>query len=162
MAKVRGIEGKVSQIKFGNMYLYRYVPTDQSSGYFDLFPLVMVTGVKGNAFEGINFHYIQMKRRLKLFDSLEPFFSHQPLIEKSMLDTKLFKKKVMNLFEYRDAKVSYRRYLKKGIGGSVIRISPLKWKEIISTPKIEKFLRIDKGSQSATTVWKESLQRSRR
>ncbi len=65
MAKVRGIEGKVSQIKFGNMYLYRYVPTDQSSGYFDLFPLVMVTGVKGNAFEGINFHYIQLYPNIK-------------------------------------------------------------------------------------------------
>lgn len=162
MAKVRGIEGKVSPIKFGNMYLYRYVPTDQSSGYFDLFPLVMVTSIRGNAFEGINFHYIQMKRRLKLFDSLEPFFSHKPLIEKSRLDIKAFKKTVINLFEYRDAKVSYRRYLKQGIGGSVIRISPLKWKETISTPNVEKFLRIDRGKQNPATVWTDSLKRSRR
>ena len=50
MAKVRGIEGKVSPIYFGNMYLYRYVPTDQRSGYFDLFPLVMVTKVVGSSF----------------------------------------------------------------------------------------------------------------
>ena len=162
MAKVRGIEGKVSPIKFGNMYLYRYVPTDQRSGYFDLFPLVMVTKVVGSSFEGINFHYVQMKRRIQLFNLLKPFFTDETLTEKSRFDAKSFRKKIFNMYKFRDAKVSYRRYLKKGIGGSVLKISPLKWEEAVPTPNVEKFLTIEKSKKSSATVWKESLQRSRR
>ena len=161
MAKVRGIEGKVSPIYFGNMYLYWYVPTDQRSGYFDLFPLVMVTKVVGSSFEGINFHYVQMKRRIQLFNLLKPFFTDETLTEESRFDAKSFRKKIFNMYKFRDAKVSYRKYLKKGIGGSVVKISPLKWKETISTSNVEKFLRIDRGKQNPATVWKESLARSR-
>ena len=161
--KIRGIEGKVKPIIMGNMYVFRYSPITRVSGYYDLFPLVMITkGIKNGVFEGLNFHYMEIKRRLELFEAMRKYFSDNPLTNDSRLLAKNFRKLIFSTLKFRDAKISFKRYLKRRITSSVIQITPTEWKNTISIPKTERFLTVGNTSQNIKQVWRETLKRSRR
>jgi hypothetical protein len=70
-------EGKLSvpnRLMPGQMIFFKYAPTNEafleSDKYYDVFPLIFVTEVHRGGFEGINLHFVDIKRRMFLFNAL--------------------------------------------------------------------------------------------
>lgn len=90
MASIRwsNIEGQqASQFYLGDMYQFEY-ETEVADFYFDAFPLVFVlrrnlknktTGEK--YFEGVNFHYYDLPKRIELFRSMSRFFTNKVITD---------------------------------------------------------------------------------
>ena len=59
----------------GQMVFFKYKPQDSrflnSYNAYDVFPLVIVTKVHKNGFEGLNLHFIAKKWRRQLFNAIE-------------------------------------------------------------------------------------------
>lgn len=64
-----------SRLMVGQMVFFKYKPQDDrflnSSKAYDVFPLVVITKVHNDGFEGLNLHYISQKWRRLLFDAME-------------------------------------------------------------------------------------------
>ena len=98
MAKIRwsNIEGQqVSQFYLGDMYQFEY-ETELADFYFDAFPLVFVlrrnmknrtTGEK--YFEGVNFHYYDLPKRIELFRSMSRFFTNKVITDEEEDDDEI-------------------------------------------------------------------------
>ena len=59
----------------GQMVFFKYKPQDKrfigSDNAYDVFPLVIITNVHKNGFEGLNLHFIAKKWRRQLFTAIE-------------------------------------------------------------------------------------------
>lgn len=60
----------------GQMIFFRYEPATQKfvnspNTYYDIFPLVLITDVRKEGFEGINFHYLDPESRMFLLNQLK-------------------------------------------------------------------------------------------
>lgn len=64
-----------SRFMVGQMVFFKYKPQDdkflRSAKAYDVFPLVVITKVYKDGFEGLNLHYISQKWRRLLFDAME-------------------------------------------------------------------------------------------
>jgi hypothetical protein len=64
-----------SRLMVGQMVFFKYKPKDKrflaSDKAYDVFPLVIITDVHKNGFEGLNLHYISRKWRRMLFTAIE-------------------------------------------------------------------------------------------
>ena len=97
MAKIRwsNIEGQqVSQLLLGDMYQFEY-ETTLADKYFDAFPLIFIlrrnkVNKQGEKyFEGINFHYYDLPRRISLFRTLSRFFTNKVITDEEEDDDEI-------------------------------------------------------------------------
>ena len=97
MAKIRwsNIGGQqVSQLLLGDMYQFEY-ETTLADKYFDAFPLIFilrrnkVSSQGEKYFEGINFHYYDLPRRISLFRTLSRFFTNKVITDEEEDDDEL-------------------------------------------------------------------------
>jgi len=161
MASLNKITGeRVSILKPGSMYHYKYI-ADPKEKYFDRFPLVFVIQRKGQLVEGINFHYLDITRRLSLFTLMKRYFTTLDIEEETLLNARPFKKILLSSRKYRNAKVSYRRYLTPRIASKIIKVNPTEWENAIRLPT-EKFIIGTGGKYNKAQVWKTTLIKSRK
>ena len=112
MATLRKINGKTAtKLISGKMYFYRYKATETE--YYNKFPLIFMLRKRGNLFEGIDFHYLDLKRRIELFENMKPYFSTEDVEEKTVLFVRKFRIIIQKSKIFRSAKVSFRKYKKE-------------------------------------------------
>ena len=120
MAILRQIEGKTAtKLISGKMYFYKYEASSKTE-YYNKFPLIFMLRKRGSLFEGIDFHYLDLKRRIELFENMKPYFSTEDVEEKTILFVKTFRKIIQKSKIFRSAKVSFRKYKKENIKSKII------------------------------------------
>jgi len=161
MAKLNGIEGKgVGNMIAGNMYFYKYIAEDTNI-YYDMFPLVFILRKRANLYDGINLHYLDIRRRKELLDLLIPFMDTKVAETKTRLRVKALRKILLVSKKYRHARVSFHRYQKRNIRSVIIKIEPTEWINIILEP-VELFKIPKGGKMPSAKVWRKTLIESRK
>ena len=70
---IRTSVNKTIRPTYGVMNLYYYAPKhEETLPYYDVFPLVIPIKKLNDGFIGINFHYLPIPLRIKLFEKLQP------------------------------------------------------------------------------------------
>ena len=158
MATLRYIQGKTTtKLISGKMYLYRY---QAESKYYNKFPLIFMLRKKGDLFEGIDFHYIDLGRRIELYENMKPFFSTKGITEKTILFVKKFRTIMHRSKSFRGAVVSFRKYKKENIKSKIIEVSPNNWLTALRQPA-EMFVTSEGKIIRSTNIWKETLKLQR-
>ena len=158
--KLNTIEGqRANVILSGNMYYFKYL-AEPTNIYYDRFPLIFVVRKRGRLLEGINFHYMQMKYRTELLDTMTPFFDEDELSEDTRLRVKTFRQIVLTARKFRFAKASYHRYRLENIRSKIIKISPTSWHSAI-LEEAEKFVTSTGGKKITQKVHRETLLKTR-
>ena len=68
----------VTKIKPGSMYMFMYDPKFKDTlPYYDRFPMIFPFRVEGDRFWGINLHYLPLRVRAQLMDSLYDLVNNQ-------------------------------------------------------------------------------------
>ena len=159
MATLRKIKGKItSQLISGKMYFYKYKATETE--YYNKFPLIFMLRKRGNLFEGIDFHYLDLKRRIELFENMKPYFSTEDVEEKTVLFVRKFRTIIQRSKIFRSAKVSFRKYKKENIKSTIIEINPNDWLLSLQQPA-EMFITSEGKKIKSMSVWKKTLKLQR-
>ena len=119
--------------RIGRFYLFHYMPKGLLTlPYFDMFPVILLTDVKKDYFDGLNMHYLPLDIREKFYGSLLERVSNRTMgkdtfirIDYDML--KAFRK-------YRAYKPAYKRYDIKQVRGRVINIPASEWQIVMNLP----------------------------
>ena len=160
MATLRKIKGKItSQLISGKMYFYKYKATETE--YYNMFPLIFMLRKRGNLFEGIDFHYLDLKRRIELFENMKPYFSTEDVEEKTVLFVRKFRTIIQRSKIFKSAKVSFRKYKKENIKSTIIEINPNDWLLSLQQPA-EMFITSKGKKITSMSVWKETLKLQRK
>ena len=135
------IETRDTNKSSGEMYLFNYNPlTKQNLNYYDVMPLVLVTGSSPGGFVGINFHLLPIQQRTFIISKI--LKDYNPEIENSFkgIDfSVLYKKEV-----YKLVRPCFRRYYDGRISSlNIVRIGPEDWMDSISMP-LEKFRKLSR------------------
>lgn len=141
----------VSRTLSGRMYMYGYDPKlKQSLPYYDTFPLIIMVGPAKGGFYGINLHYLDLRRRAKLFDGLMT----RRLKESPDGELDRF------LISYRNLSNAggtvgfftpcWKHYLTKKIGTNIVNVPSKYWEPALFLPT-ERFQKKPKQR-----VWRES------
>ena len=160
MATLRKIEGKTTtRLISGKMYFYRYKATETE--YYNKFPLIFMLRKRGDLFEGIDFHYLDLKRRIELFENMKPYFSTEDVEEKTVLFVRNFRTIIQRSKIFRSAKVSFRKYKKENIKSTIIESNPNDWLLSLQQPA-EMFITLEGKKIISMSVWKETLKLQRK
>ena len=160
MATLRKINGKTTtRLISGKMYFYRYKATETE--YYNKFPLIFMLRKRGSLFEGIDFHYLDLKRRIELFENMKPYFSTEDVEEKTVLFVRKFRTIIQRSKIFKSAKVSFRKYKKENIKSSIIEVNPNDWLLALQQPA-EKFITLEGKKIISISVWKETLKLQRK
>jgi len=160
MATLRKINGKTTtRLISGKMYFYRYKATETE--YYNKFPLIFMLRKRGNLFEGIDFHYLDLKRRIELFENMKPYFSTEDVEEKTVLFVRKFRTIIQRSKIFKSAKVSFRKYKKENIKSTIIEINPNDWLLSLQQPA-EMFITSKGNRITSMSVWKETLKLQRK
>jgi len=103
----------------GQLLFFKYAPVSESflasDKYYDKYPLVMVTEVYRGGFEGINLHFLDLKHRQFLFDSI---MRNLPVVksqEEWRNRIRIDYDRLTASKRYKFFRPCYRRYLWKGM-----------------------------------------------
>lgn len=162
MAKLKTIEGiTVTELRSGHMYFYRY-RAEPTVPVYDEFPLIFMIRKRGVLIEGINFHYMDIKRRMNLLNEMKPFFNTKNLVES---DTRLLVRRFRSLLlvsrKLRDAKIALHRYRIPNMISKVIRVKPENWEFAIKEP-VQKFISSSGGRKASAGIWRKTLRQSKK
>lgn len=141
----------VSRTLSGQMYMYGYDPKlKETLPYYDTFPLIIMVGPAKGGFYGINLHYLDLRRRAKLFDGLMT----RRLKESPDGELARF------LISYRNLSNAggnvkffvpcWKHYLTKKIGTNIVNVPSKYWESALFLPT-ERFQKKPKQR-----VWRES------
>jgi len=160
MATLRKINGKTTtRLISGKMYFYRYKATETE--YYNKFPLIFMLRKRGDLFEGIDFHYLDPERRIKLFENMKPYFSTKDITEKTILFVRKFRTIIQRSKIFKSAKVSFRKYKKENIKSTIIEINPNDWLLSLQQPA-EMFITLEGKKIKSMSVWKKTLKLQRK
>ena len=157
--KIKTYGVQTARMLSGNMYFYRYSAEDGNE-FYDAFPLIFMLRKRGNIFEGINFHYLNLTRRRELFDQVIKFMDTPSIEENSRILVKSYRKIIMMSRSYILGKITLHRYKRSNITSRITRISPENWSDAISSPS-ERFLIPNGGILSSSRIWRKTFQRIR-
>ena len=132
----------------GFFYTFRYQAktTDQ----YDRYPLMLALQRDAKSVLGMNFHYLPIKLRFALFESMMPLIVPLPVKQLSLI--RLTYKKLM-LRRLAGKLPTLKRYSFSQFRSQVVFISPLEWAVALAYPS-ETFI-----GTSSTKVWIESRKR---
>ena len=164
MATLRNVQGrKVSKVEFGKMYFFRYMPEVPIVQYryndidlaYDMYPLIFCLRRRGNDLEGINFHYLAMRRRLQLYTELSKYFTGTQIDDNTMLKARVLKRFLFQVRKLRAGKIIFRKYKVASIKSKILEVNPTDWETTIFDTS-ERF--ITEAGQKLTNrkVWEES------
>ena len=154
------IEGqRVNFVLSGQMYYFKYLAEPRNL-YYDRFPLIFIIRKRGRLLEGINFHYMHMRYRTDLLDSMKPYFDEDELSEDTRLRVKTFRQLILTTRKFRFAKEAIHRYRMENIRSKIIRISPVSWHTAV-LEDAEKFITATGGKKESQRVYRETLLKTR-
>jgi len=135
--------------EIGKMYMFRYQPKySKTLPYYDKFPLVMPiqpTIEPSNCFIGLNFHYLPLTLRAKLFDALHGLINNQEYDSSTRL---LITYNILKRYsKYSLFKPTIKKYLYNHMQTKFIYIKPIEWQIALFLPT-ERFVK-----KSKQDVW---------
>lgn len=137
------------QFKIGNMYMFYYDPKHKDTlPYYDRVPLIFPINRAQGGFLGINFHYLPLKLRAKLMDSLYEVTSNDRFDDTTKLQISY---RVLNAStKYREFRPAIKHYLFDHVRSKLMYINPSEW-DVALFLNIARF---EKATQ--TQVWEDS------
>lgn len=137
------------QFKIGNMYMFYYDPKHKDTlPYYDRVPLIFPINRAQGGFLGINFHYLPLKLRAKLMDSLYGVASNDRYDDTTKM--KVSYQILGASSQYREFKPTVKHYLFSQVRSKLLYVSPSEW-------DIALFLNIARfEGATQTQVWEDS------
>ena len=137
------------QFRIGSMYMFYYDPKYKDTlPYYDRVPLIFPINRAQGGFLGINFHYLPLKLRAKLMDSLYDVASNDRYDDTTKM--KVSYQILGASSQYREFKPTVKHYLFSQVRSKLLYVSPSEW-DIALFLNIARF---EKASQ--TQVWEDS------
>lgn len=119
----------------GQMVFFKYKPqTDRflaSNHPYDMFPLVIITDVHRDGFEGVNIHFLAQKWRRVLFDAVERFLPKRISGDPSLTRLGTTYARLDGARKFKFFKPCYRRYVKEGFRKRPILIPSEFWNVLV-------------------------------
>ena len=158
---------RVSDIKLGRMYFFRYGIESTASGravkrktIYDAFPLIFLLSETPETLEGINFHYITPKLRIILLGKMFMYLNNQNFTDRTKLFARKFRTIIQENRMFRHAKASYKSYKSGRIRSKIIQVHPMDWELAITVPT-ERFLTSTGGRVPSKKIWLQTKKLAR-
>ncbi len=132
----------------GFFYTFRYQA--KTTNQYDRYPLVLALHKDTDGIFGMNFHYLPMKLRFALFESMMPLIVPLPVRQLSLI--RLTYKKLMRR-RLAGKLPTLKRYSFSQFRSDAVFISPLEWAVALAYPS-DMFV-----GTTSVRVWTESLKR---
>ena len=152
---------RTGNIKLGRMYFFRYDAEGTASGrgvnikkgnVYDAFPLIFLLTETPDSFEGINFHYMVPRERIKLLGRMFEYLNSEDFDNRTKLFSSKFKKTIKENSLFRFARVCYRVYKPGRVASKIIQVHPMDWELAITVPT-EKFVTPSGGRVASKKIW---------
>lgn len=137
------------QFRIGSMYMFYYDPKHKDTlPYYDRVPLIFPVNRAQGGFLGINFHYLPLKLRAKLMDSLYDISSNNTYDETTKLNVSY---RVLSASaQYREFRPALKHYLFSHVRSRLLYVNPSEWDMAL-------FLNIARfEGATQTKVWEDS------
>jgi hypothetical protein len=119
----------------GQMVFFKYKPQDTrfvgSSSAYDVFPLVIITEVHRDGFEGLNLHFIAKRWRRMLFNAIEQSLPIRRAGDPSLTRLGTTYRRIKGPKKFKFFKPCYRRYVKSGFRKRPILIPSDFWDVLV-------------------------------
>jgi hypothetical protein len=119
----------------GQMVFFKYKPQDKrflgSYKAYDVFPLVIITDVHKDGFEGLNLHFISKKWRKALFTAIETDLPVKRMGNESLTRLGATYKRMDGLRKFAFFRPCYRRYVREGFRKRPILIPKHAWDVLV-------------------------------
>lgn len=137
----------IDKESIGRMYSFFYDPKHKKTlPYYDIFPLVIVLGPKGNdGFLGMNLHYLPPMLRARLMDSLYSNLTNNRFDNTTRL--RINYELLASAVRYKYFKPCVKHYLFEHVKSKYLQIEPKFWDIALMLPT-EQFVKAD-----ANDVW---------
>lgn len=137
------------QFKIGSLYMFYYDPKHKDTlPYYDRVPLIFPINRAQGGFLGMNFHYLPLKLRAKLMDSLYDVASNDRYDESTKLNISY--RILSSASQYREFKPTVKHYLFSHVRSKLLYVNPSEWDMAL-------FLNIAKFEKATQTqVWEDS------
>ena len=142
---------RVTDIRLGRMYFFRYRP-EKPEDMYDEFPLIFLLYEDPDNFAGINFHYLRPKLRAVLLGNMMMYLNNQDYTDRTKLFARKFRNMIQTNRRFRHAKVIYRQYSIEDVQSKIIQVHPLDWELAITVPT-ERFKTIGGGRTMSKKMW---------
>ena len=138
-----------NKLRIGHMYTFYYDPKLKADlPYYDRVPLIFPVGPAPGGFYGINFHYLPLKLRAHLMDSLYTITNNKRYDETTKLQISYKLLKSAEKFKW--FKPAFKHYLHDHVRSRFLYIPPAQWDIALFV----NFAKFQKATQ--TQVWNES------
>lgn len=132
----------------GGMYMFVYDAKYQDTlPYWDRFPLVIVTDLTKNGFQGLNLHYLSPRDRVKLLDGLYAMTVKETVEKDLRFDFSY--NDIKSISKLKLAKPCLKKYLFSHTVGNIMRVDPKYWDLVAMLPS-------QQFTINANTVYAES------
>ena len=155
---------KAADLRIGRMYFFRYEAEGTSSGrgvqikrgnVYDAFPLIFLLSETQETLEGINFHYMVPKERIKLLGRMFEYLNNEDFDDRTKLFSVKFKRTIKENSLFRYARVCYRIYKPGRIESKIMQVHPMDWELAITVPT-ERFVTPKGGRVSSKKIWTQT------
>jgi hypothetical protein len=139
----------IDEESIGKIYSFFYDPKLKSTlPFYDMFPLVIVIGLKSNGFLGLNMHYLPPVLRASLMDNLYQTLTDRKFDDKTKLQVNY--EMLNKAARFRYFKPCLKHYLFDHVQSKFLEIKPEYWDIALMLPT-ESFAKMDKAK-----VWEDS------
>ena len=161
---------KAGDVKLGRMYFFRYEAEGTASGrgvnievgnVYDKFPLIFLLSEIPGQLEGINFHYMVPKERIKLLGRMFEYLNSEDFDNRTKLFSTKFKRTIKENALFRYARVCYRVYKPGRIASKILQVHPMDWELAITVPT-ERFVTPKGGRVASKKIWAQTNRLARK
>jgi hypothetical protein len=161
---------KAGDVKLGRMYFFRYAAEGTASGrgvdikvgnVYDAFPLIFLLSETPGSLEGINFHYMVPKERIKLLGRMFEYLNSEDFDDRTKLFSTKFKRTIKENSLFRYARVCYRVYKPGRIESKILQVHPMDWELAITVPT-ERFVTPSGGRVASKKIWTQTNKLARK
>jgi hypothetical protein len=147
---IRSDESKLTnRLALGRMYFFMYDPKHKSTlPYYDTFPLIFPVDRTSDGFYGLNLHYLPLKLRATLMDSLYDVTNNSRYDSTTKL--KLSYSILKGAERFKLFKPTFKRYLNKHVRSRFLEVYANEW-DMALWLQTEQFV-----GASKTKVWSDS------
>lgn len=148
-------EKQVTRVLPGSMYIFKYLPKHaQELPYYDMWPCTLMFGLTPTGMIGINFHYLPIQIRAKLFDKL--FLIAKVYRNNQQQCKKITWSFLSNASKFPEVRPAVKQYLYSHLQSRLIKVDIDDWKTALLLP-IDSF-----AKKSQAYVARESGQKIRK
>jgi len=151
---------QTSRLFPGAMNFYVYDPkTKEKLPYYDKFPLVLIIGITDKGFSGINFHYLPIPIRIKLYEKIDALSKMKKYSQQRILQ--LTWETLLNASRFPEVRPAIKQYLFGHIRSRIIKVPLEDWKTALMLPN-EDFAKVSTATVHRISAASLSRRPSRR